>query len=145
MQTLLPACPKCGNKEVSAYKSFSVIVEPSKGEHGMVERKVGMYSCSRCSTKFPTVISRQRYLMIAAEQLKLLQDELGGVKKDNQELEVKLQAMGREHRVLQERLEKLAKDSQVERMEAKLAELESFVDHLRKEKGELEQRASKFR
>ena len=141
----MPDCPKCGNKEVSPYKSFSIIVEPSKGEHGMVERKVGMYSCSRCGTKFPTVISRQRYLIVAAEQLKSLQDELGNVKRDNQELDTKLQGMAREHRELQARLERLAKDSEVEKMETKLSELEAFVEHLRKEKGELEQRASKLR
>jgi predicted RNase H-like nuclease (RuvC/YqgF family) len=141
----LPDCPKCGNKEVSPYKSFSIIVEPSKGEHGMVERKVGMYNCSKCGTKFPTVMSRQRYLIVAAEQLRSLQDELGNVKRDNQELEVKVQGMAREHRELQARLERLAKDSEIDRMETKLAELEAYVEHLRKEKGELEQRVSKLR
>ena len=142
---LLPDCPKCGNKEVSPTKSFSIIVEPSKGEHGLVERKVGMYTCSKCGTKFPTVMSRQKYLIVAAEQLKLLQDELGNVKKDNQELEGKVQDMAREHRELQARLEALVKDNEVSRLETKLAELESYVEHLRKEKGELEQRVSKFR
>ena len=141
----MPDCPKCGNKEVSPTKSFSIIVEPSKGEHGLVERKVGMYTCSKCGTKFPTVMSRQRYLIVAAEQLKLLQDELANVKKDNQELTGKVQGMAREHRELQERLERLAKDSEIDRLEAKLTELETYVSHLRKEKGELEQRASKFR
>jgi septal ring factor EnvC (AmiA/AmiB activator) len=141
----LPDCPKCGNKEVSPYKSFSIIVEPSKGEHGMVERKVGMFNCSKCGTKFPTVISRQRYLVIAAEQLHQLQDELGNVKKGNEELENRFQAMSREHREMQARLEKMAKDSEVSKLEAKLAALEDYVEHLRKEKGELEQRVSKFR
>lgn len=141
----MPDCPKCGNKEAAPTKSFSIIVEPSKGERGLVERKVGMYTCSRCGTKFPTVMSRQRYLIIAAEQLRLLQDELGNVKKDNQELAVKVQSMAREHRELQERLERLAKDSEISRLETKLAELDSYVSHLRKEKGELEQRASKSR
>ncbi|MDV3278342.1 MAG: hypothetical protein LYZ69_07740 [Nitrososphaerales archaeon] len=141
----MPDCPKCGNKEVSPYKSFSIIVEPSKGEHGMVERKVGMFSCSKCGMKFPTVISRQRYLVVAAEQLHQLQEELGNVKKGNEELEGKLQIMAREHRELQARLERMAKDSEVSKLETKLAELESCVDHLRKEKGELEQRVTKFR
>jgi len=141
----MPDCPKCGNKEVSPYKSFSIIVEPSKGEHGLVERKVGMYNCSKCGTKFPTVMSRQRYLIVAAEQLHSLQNELGGLKKDNQELDAKLQGMAREHRELQERLEKLTRDSEINRMETKLNELEAYVEHLRKEKGELEQRVSKLR
>jgi septal ring factor EnvC (AmiA/AmiB activator) len=141
----MPDCPKCGNKEVSPTKSFSIIVEPSKGEHGLVERKVGMYTCSKCGTKFPTVMSRQRYLIVAAEQLKLLQDELANVKKDNQELVGKVQSMAREHRELQERMERLSKDSEIDRLETKLTELETYVSHLRKEKGELEQRASKFR
>jgi predicted RNase H-like nuclease (RuvC/YqgF family) len=141
----LPNCPKCGNKEVSPYRSFSIIVEPSKGERGMVERRVGMYNCSKCGTKFPTVISRQRYLIVAEEQLKSLQDELKNVKSGSEQLEGRVQSMAREQRELQVRLEKMAKDSEVGRLEAKLTELEGYVQYLRKEKGELEQRASRLR
>lgn len=141
----MPNCPKCGNKEVAPSRTFSVLVEPSKGEKGMVERRVGMYTCSRCNTKFPTVIGRQRYLVVAEDQLKAVQDELAAVKKGNEELQTKIQAMAKEQRDLQQTMESARTDSEVKQLEAKLDELQSFVEHLRKEKGELEQKASRLR
>ena len=111
----------------------------------MVERRVGMYTCAKCGTKFPTVISRQRYLIVAEEQLHSIQQELSGVKKGNTELEEKMKSMAREQRELQGALERTAKEKELSRLETKLAELEGFVQHLRKEKGELEERASRLR
>ena len=141
----MPNCPKCGNKESLPTRTFSVIVEPSKGERGMTERRVGMYTCSRCDTKFPTVISRQRYLIVAEEQLKSIQDELNAVKKDNDGLNAKVKGMAEQQKELEGAMERTAKENEVKRLQAKLAELESFVGYLRKEKGELEQKASKLR
>ena len=141
----MPNCPKCGNKEALPTRTFSVIVEPSKGERGMTERRVGMYTCSRCDTKFPTVISRQRYLIVAEEQLKSIQDELNAVKKDNDGLNTKVRGMAEQQRELENAMDRTAKENDVRRLQEKLSELESFVSYLRKEKGELEQKASKLR
>ena len=141
----MPNCPKCGNKESLPTRSFSVIVEPAKGERGMTERRVGMYTCSSCGTKFPTVISKQQYLIVAEDQLKSIQAELGTVKKGNEELQAKVREMSEQQRGLESDMEKAAKENEVRRLQAKLAELESFVEYLRKEKGELEQKASKVR
>jgi predicted RNase H-like nuclease (RuvC/YqgF family) len=141
----LPNCPKCGNKETLPTRTFSVIVEPLKGERGMTERKVGMYTCSKCGTKFPTVISRQRYLIVAEEQLKSIEDELNTVKKNNDELNERMRAMGEQQRELESSMERAAKESEVKLLQTKMAELEAFVSYLRKEKGELEQKASRFR
>jgi predicted RNase H-like nuclease (RuvC/YqgF family) len=141
----LPNCPKCGNKEVAPTRSFTVIVEPSKGERGMTERRVGMYTCSKCGTKFPTVISRQKYLIVAEEQLNSIQSDLTGVKKENEELTQKVGRMEREQRDLQATVERNAQESDVRRLETKLEQLQSYVSHLRKEKDELEQRASRLR
>lgn len=120
-----------------------MIVEPSKGEHGILERKVGMYSCPKCGTNFPTVISRQKYLIVAEEQLHSIQKDLADAKRQNEELEVRARNMLNEQVELQHTIEKAIKDGETGRLEAKLAELESYVEHLRKEKGELEQKASK--
>jgi predicted RNase H-like nuclease (RuvC/YqgF family) len=141
----MPNCPKCGNKESLPTRSFSVIVEPAKGERGMTERRVGMYTCSSCGTKFPTVIAKQQYLIVAEDQLKSIQAELGTLKKGNEELHAKIQAMSEQQRGLEGSMEKAAKENEVRRLQTKLAELETFVDYLRKEKGELEQKASKVR
>lgn len=141
----MPNCPKCGNKETLPTRTFSVIVEPLKGERGMTERKVGMYTCSKCGTKFPTVISRQRYLIVAEEQLKSIEDELNTVKKSNEDLNEKMRAMGEQQHELENSMERAAKESEVKLLQTKMAELEAFVSYLRKEKGELEQKASRFR
>lgn len=133
-------CPQCGNAELTQTKTFSVIVEPSKGEHGIIERKVAMYSCPRCGTNFPTVISRQKYLIVAEEQLRSIQKDLADVKKQNEALDTKARNLMNEQIELQRRIEKTAKESETDRLEAKLTELESYVEHLRKEKDELEQK-----
>ena len=126
-------------------RSFNVIVEPVQGERGMTERKVGMYTCSKCGTKFPTVISRQRYLIVAEEQLKSIQDEVVSVRKSNEDLSTKVQGMVEHQREVESSMDRAAKENEVKRLQARLTELEEFVGYLRKEKGELEQKASRFR
>ncbi len=136
----MPKCPQCGNPELTQTKTFSVIVEPEKGEHGLVERKVAMYSCPRCGTNFPTVISRQKYLIVAEEQLRSIQKDLADTKKLNEELDAKAREMVNEQAELQRKIERTIKEGETGKLEAKLAELQSYVEHLRKEKDELEQR-----
>ena len=103
----------------------------------MTERRVGMYTCSKCGTKFPTVISKQRYLIVAEEQLKAIQDELGSVKKGNDDLNTKVREMAQQQRDLESSMDKAAKESELKRLQAKLSELEEFVGYLRIQKGEL--------
>ncbi len=141
----MPACPKCGNKEGAPSRFFTVIVEQAKGERGLTERRVGMYTCSKCGTKFPAVLSRQHYLIVAAEELHSIQQELKAVTIDNEELKSRVQAMGKEQERLQTFLEKAQKDTELKQLETKFNELESYVRYLRKEREELEQKASRLR
>jgi septal ring factor EnvC (AmiA/AmiB activator) len=126
-------------------RTFNVIVEPAKGERGMTERRVGMYTCEKCGTKFPTVISKQRYLIVAEEQLKSIQDELASVRKGNEELSVRVQGMAQQQKEIEDSMDRTAKENELKRLQAKLDDLEEFVGYLRKEKGELEQKASRLR
>jgi hypothetical protein len=59
-----------------------------------------------------------------------LMQSIGGLRKSQEEL--------------QEMLERNEEESQVKQLEVKLQALESQVDYLKKEKGELEERVSKF-
>lgn len=111
----------------------------------MTERRVGMYTCSKCGTKFPTVISKQKYLIVAEEQLKSIQDELSSVKKGNEELNEKMRGMAEQQKEMESSMHRAAKEIEVKRLQEKLAQLEEFVGYLRKEKGELEQKASRLR
>ncbi len=129
----------------SPSRLFTVIVEPKEGERGLTQRKVGMYGCDKCGTKFPTVVSRQHYLILAEEQLGQIQTDIKDLKKANEELEKRVQLMDREYSDLQKRLDKTKKDSEVRTLETKLDVLQKHVDYLRKEKGELEEKTAKFR
>ena len=141
----MPNCPKCGNKESMPTRTFNVIVEPAGGERGMTERRVGMYTCEKCGTKFPTVISRQKYLIVAEEQLKSIQDELTSMKKGNEELSARIQEMAQQQKEIEASMGRTAKENELKLLQAKLADIEEFVGYLRKEKGELEQKASRLR
>jgi len=141
----LPACPNCGTQNDTPSKVFSVIVEPKEGERGLTQRKVGMYQCSKCSTKFPIIVSRQKYLVIAEEQLKKIQNDVKDLKKTNEDLMESIDGLKKNQLELNEAIARKEKESQVKQLEVKLRALESQVSYLKKEKGELEEKVSKFR
>lgn len=141
----MPACPSCGTTTDTPSKVFTVIVEPNEGERGLTQRKVGMYQCSKCNTKFPIIVSRQKYLIVAEDQLKKIQGDLKGLRATNEELEQKVNNLVKDQEELQEALKQKEKESQVKQLEVKLRALESQVSYLRKEKGELEEKVSRYR
>jgi predicted RNase H-like nuclease (RuvC/YqgF family) len=141
----LPACPNCGTAVASPAKLFTVIVEPKEGERGLTQRKVGMYNCEKCGTKFPVVVSRQHYLIVADDQLNKIQTDIKTLKKTNQDLEKRIQLMDEEYAEIQKTLDKSKKDADTRVLEAKMDALEKHVAYLRKEKGELEEKTTKFR
>ncbi|MDA4122837.1 MAG: hypothetical protein OK456_06630 [Thaumarchaeota archaeon] len=126
-------------------KVFSVIVEPKEGERGLTQRKVGMYQCPKCGMKFPTIISRQKYLLVAEEQLKKIQTDLQKLKDTNGELESKVETLVKEQKGLVQAVKDKESEGQLRSLETKLEALEKQVVYLRKEKGELEDKVSKFR
>jgi hypothetical protein len=133
----LPACPSCGTTTDTPSKVFTVIVEPNEGERGLTQRKVGMYQCSKCNTKFPIIVSRQKYLVVAEDQLRKIQGDLKDLKATNLELQQKVTDLVKDQEIMQE--------SQLKQLEVKVHALEGQVSYLRKEKGELEEKVSKFR
>jgi peptidoglycan hydrolase CwlO-like protein len=141
----LPSCPNCGTAIATPAKLFTVIVEPKEGERGLTQRKVGMYSCEKCGTKFPTVVSRQHYLLVAEEQLNKIQTDIKTLKKANQDLEKRIQLMDKDYSEIQKTLDISKRDAETKVLEAKMEALEKHVAYLRKEKGELEEKATKLR
>jgi predicted RNase H-like nuclease (RuvC/YqgF family) len=141
----LPSCPNCGTPVATASKVFTVIVEPKEGERGLTQRKVGMYGCDKCGTKFPTVVSRQHYLVVPDDQMTKIQADIKDLKKTNQDLEKHIQLMDREYTELQRSLDRTKKDTDTRVLETKLEALERHVAYLRKEKGELEEKTTKLR
>ncbi|MGH9918573.1 MAG: hypothetical protein ACRD6W_06875 [Nitrososphaerales archaeon] len=141
----MPSCPNCGTAIATPSKVFTVIVEPKEGERGLTQRKVGMYSCEKCGTKFPTVVSRQHYLVVPDDQMSKIQTDIKDLKKTNQDLEKRVQLMDKEYADLQVSLDRSKRDTDTQVLEAKLDALEKHIAYLRKEKGELEEKTAKFR
>jgi predicted RNase H-like nuclease (RuvC/YqgF family) len=136
----LPSCPNCGTGVENPARVFTVIVEPKEGERGLTQRKVGMYACEKCGTKFPTVVGRQHYLVVAEDQLNQIQADIKGLKKTNNDLDKRISMMDKEYEELQQKLERSKKDAENRVLETKLDALEKHVAYLRKEKDELEER-----
>jgi predicted RNase H-like nuclease (RuvC/YqgF family) len=141
----LPSCPNCGTAIATPTKVFTVIVEPKEGERGLTQRKVGMYSCEKCGTKFPSVVSRQHYLLVAEEQLSKIQTDIKSLKRTNEDLEKRIQLMDKEYAEIQKTLDRSKKDSETRVLEAKMEALEKNVAYLKKEKRELEEKTTRFR
>jgi septal ring factor EnvC (AmiA/AmiB activator) len=141
----LPACPSCGTTTDTPSKVFTVIVEPNEGERGLTQRKVGMYQCSKCNTKFPIIVSRQKYLVVAEDQLRKIQGDLKDLKATNLELQQKVTDLVKDQEIMQEMMTQKDRESQLKQLEVKVHALEGQVSYLRKEKGELEEKVSKFR
>jgi predicted RNase H-like nuclease (RuvC/YqgF family) len=141
----LPVCPSCGTRTDTPSKVFSVIVEPKEGERGLTQRKVGMYQCSKCDTKFPIIVSREKYLVIAEDQLKKIQSDVKDLKRTNTDLVQSIDGLKKNQEELHEAMKRKEKESQVKQLEVKLRALENQVSYLKKEKGELEEKVSKFR
>jgi len=140
----LPACPSCGTRTDTPTKVFTVIVEPKEGERGLTQRKVGMYQCSKCDTKFPIIVSREKYLVVAEDQLKKIQNDVKDLKRTNAELVQSIDGLKKDQEELHETIKRNEKESQVKQLEVKLHALEGQVSYLKKEKGELEEKVSKY-
>ena len=140
----MTSCPNCGTAIGSPTRVFSVIVEPKEGERGLTQRKVGMYTCTNCGLKFPTVVSRQRYLIVGEDQLKQIQADVKTLKKENGELLKKIVSIEKEYSNIQDTLETTRKESEVKQLQIRLSELEEQVSYLRKEKRELEEKVSRL-
>ena len=123
----MPSCPNCGTAVATPAKTFTVIVEPKEGERGLTQRKVGMYTCEKCGTKFPTVMSRQHYLVVAEEQLSKIQTDVKNLKKTNQDLERRIETMDKEHAELQRAVDRSEKDNALRRLQALTQDYSSTI------------------
>jgi len=103
-----------------------------------------MYSCSRCGTKFPTVVGRQHYLIVVEDELRKMHEELNAVKRSNEELQKRIRSIEDEYLKTQKSMEHDGRAHEIRELESKVDQLESYVTHLRKDKEELEQRISKL-
>jgi len=99
-----------------------------------------MYSCDKCGTKFPTVVSRQHYLVVAEDQMKQIQTDLKNLRRANEDLGKRIESMDRDRAEMQKTMEQNNKDSETRILETKLDALEKHVAYLRKQKGELEEK-----
>src|SRR5579883_361984 len=131
----MPACPKCGSRVSSTpTRTFSILVESERaGESGFTAKKLATYQCTKCNTKFPVAVDRQHYLVVPADVIKRMQNEM---------FSDSLKELARGQQELKAALKAATEESEIRDLENKLRGLERHVEHLRRDKIELEQKLS---
>ncbi len=140
----MPACPKCGSRVSSTpTRTFSILVESERaGESGFTAKKLATYQCTKCNTKFPVAVDRQHYLVVPADVIKRMQNEMRVLQMHNEMFSDSLKELARGQQELKAALKAATEESEIRDLENKLRGLERHVEHLRRDKIELEQKLS---
>src|SRR5579884_3990258 len=136
----MPACPKCGSRVSSTpTRTFSILVESERaGESGFTAKKLATYQC----TKFTVAVDRQHYLVVPADVIKRMQNEMRVLQMHNEMFSDSLKELARGQQELKAALKAATEESEIRDLENKLRGLERHVEHLRRDKIELEQKLS---
>jgi chromosome segregation ATPase len=81
----MPSCPECKTKELEPVKTWNVMSDPDK-MGSFLDTKIGIYQCSKCGTRFPSSLGRQKLRIVTQKQLDNLDATLKELKEKNEEL-----------------------------------------------------------
>jgi exonuclease VII small subunit len=139
----LPACPKCGNRVSSTpTRTYTVLVESERTESGFTAKKLASYTCSKCNTKFPIAVDRQHYLVVPADVIKRMENDVRVLQMHNEMFSDSLKELTRGQQELKSALKSATEDSELRDLEGKLKGLERHVEHLKRDKVDLEHKLS---
>jgi exonuclease VII small subunit len=139
----LPTCPKCASRVSSTpTRTFTVLVESERTESGFTQKKMASYTCSKCGTKFPIAVDRQHYLVVPADVIKRMESEMRVLQMHNEMFSDSLKELSRGHQELKAALKAAMEESEIRDLEGKVKGLERHVEHLKRDKVELEQKLS---
>jgi hypothetical protein len=133
----LAPCPKCRTRIPSPTRTWSVLDEPEK-KGGMVERLVGIYECSKCGTKFPHVIGKQKFKIIKDEEWINLNNNLSKYEEKINRSQERINILEEINLKLQTGIKKLGQRYVISELKGKVGALETDVFWLREGKKELE-------
>ncbi len=99
-----------------------------------------MYACDKCMTRFPVVLDRRHYVMVPIKQLRDMQNEIKRLGESGEKLSAKLDKANEEKKQSDATLKTKIDEADIRRLEDKIAYLQSNVEHLKRDKGELEEK-----
>ncbi len=133
-------CPSCQNEVQQPIKVWSIAGElDQKGS--FTEKRVALYRCDRCQTKFPIVAGSKRFRIVHEAELVLLKKKAA----EGEVLAAKVKEMSEKIQLLMAELENVKQTLELERLQNKRDELRSEVKHLRELKEGFQQELSELR
>jgi FtsZ-binding cell division protein ZapB len=132
-------CPSCHNEVQQPIKIWSVASElDQKG--GFSEKRIALYVCERCQTKFPIVAGSKRFRIVHEAELALLKKKAS----EGEELTVKVREMNERIQLLTSELEGLKRDLELERLRNRRDDLHSEVEYLKEIKRDFQEKLAKL-
>ncbi len=125
----MPPCPNCQHEVEQPQKVWSVASE-LRAQGSFTEKKIALYVCGRCQTKFPIVAGSKRFRIIHEAELALLKKKAAEAAVLSERVkEMELQIQG-----LTAQLDGLSKALELERLRGRRDGLSSEVEYLREVK-----------
>ena len=132
-------CPSCHNEVQQPIKIWSVANElDQKG--GFSEKRIALYVCERCQTKFPIVAGSRRFRIVHEAELALLKKKAA----EGEELAVKVREMHEKIQLLTAELEDAKRELELERLKNKRDNLHEEVEYLKEIKRGFQEELTKL-
>ncbi|NHV97361.1 MAG: hypothetical protein HA494_06200 [Thaumarchaeota archaeon] len=119
-------CPNCRNEVQQPSKIWSIAGELDQ-RGSFSEKRIALYVCERCQTKFPIVAGSKRFRIIHEAELALLRKKAS----EGEELAAKVREMNEKIRLLNAELESVKQELELERLRNRRDSLHDEVEYLR--------------
>lgn len=119
-------CPNCQNVVQQPIRIWSVASELDQ-RGGFSEKRVALYLCERCQTKFPIVAGSKRFRIVHEAELTLLRKKAS----EGEEMAAKVREMGEKIQLLTAELEGVKRELELERLRSRRDALHNEVEYLR--------------
>lgn len=130
-------CPSCQNEVQQPIKVWNIAGElDQKGS--FTEKRIALYVCDRCQTKFPIVAGSKRFRIVHEAELALLKKKAA----EGESLAVKVRELNERVQLLTSELEAVKRTLELERLQNKRDGLHSEVEYLRELKKSFQQELS---
>jgi len=120
------SCPNCRNEVQQPIKIWSITGELDR-RGSFSEKRIALYECERCQTKFPIVAGSKRFRIVHEAELALLKKKAA----EGEELAVKVREMSEKIQLLSAELESVKQELELERLRSRRDGLHNEVKYLR--------------
>ncbi len=132
-------CPNCQNEVQQPTKIWSIASDLDQ-RGGFSEKRIALYVCERCQTKFPIVAGSKRFRIVHEAELAFLRKKAA----EGEELAVKVREMSEKIRLLSTELESVKKALELERLRNRRDGLHNEVEYLREIKRGFQEELAKL-